>query len=223
MKVTAVIPSGGIGKRINSSLPKQYIQIKGKELIAYTLQIFNASIHVEEIVIAAAPEYFELLSDIKSKYGFNKIIKVVSGGKERQDSVYNALSSISAHSEDLIVVHDAARPILPASVLENAIATAKKHGAVVSAIKASDTLLKGNQTVESYLDRNDIYYVQTPQVFKFGLLHEAMKKANLENFIGTDESMLVHNYGHKVVIVDGSPINIKVTNNEDLEIIKLLL
>ncbi|MBU0560076.1 MAG: 2-C-methyl-D-erythritol 4-phosphate cytidylyltransferase [Bacteroidetes bacterium] len=223
MKVTAVIPSGGIGKRINSSLPKQYIQIKGKELIAYTLQIFNASIHVDEIVIAAAPEYFELLSDIKSKYGFNKIIKVVSGGKERQDSVYNALSSISAHSEDLIVVHDAARPILPASVLENAIATAKKHGAVVSAIKASDTLLKGNQTVESYLDRNDIYYVQTPQVFKFGLLHEAMKKANLENFIGTDESMLVHNYGHKVVIVDGSPINIKVTNNEDLEIIKLLL
>ncbi|MBU2505742.1 MAG: 2-C-methyl-D-erythritol 4-phosphate cytidylyltransferase [Bacteroidetes bacterium] len=223
MKVTAVIPSGGIGKRINSSLPKQYIQIKGKELIAYTLQIFNASIHVDEIVIAAAPEYFELLSDIKSKYGFNKIIKVVSGGKDRQDSVYNALSSISAHSEDLIVVHDAARPILPASVLENAIATAKKHGAVVSAIKASDTLLKGNQTVESYLDRNDIYYVQTPQVFKFGLLHEAMKKANLENFIGTDESMLVHNYGHKVVIVDGSPINIKVTNNEDLEIIKLLL
>lgn len=218
MKVFAIIPSGGIGKRINSPLPKQYIKFNGKELIAHTLSLFQNSNLIDEIIVPSQKDYFSLLEEIKIKNGFTKLSKIVEGGSERQDSVFNAVKSISANEEDLILVHDAVRPLLPESVLELSIKYAKNFGAAVVAIKAKDTLIKGNDYVQSYVDRNEFYYAQTPQVFKYSIFQAAMLKAELENFIGTDESMLVHRAGFKIKIVEGSSLNSKITTDDDVKL-----
>ncbi len=180
--------------------------------------VFQQSNLVDEIIVASQKEYFDLITDIKKRFGFTKLSKIVEGGKERQDSVFNALKSISADKDDIIVVHDAARPILSSSILKESIYTAKKYGAAVVAIKAKDTLFKGNDSVVNYIDRNEFFYAQTPQVFKYEILFNAMKKAEIENFTGTDESMLVHRAGYNVKIVEGSSLNFKITTNDDLKL-----
>jgi 2-C-methyl-D-erythritol 4-phosphate cytidylyltransferase len=218
----AIIPSGGVGKRINSSLPKQYLKIKGKELIAYTLEIFQKNELVDAIVIAAQPDFFELLNEIKSKYNLDKIINIVEGGAERQNSVYNALQSINAKPSDIVLVHDAARPLLSQEILTQAITAAKSFDNVVVAIKATDTLVSGNDYIEGYLDRNTTYHIQTPQISKYSILVEAMQKAFDNNFIGTDETILLHRLSNRVRIVEGSSLNFKVTNISDLDLFKII-
>ncbi len=229
MKTFAIIPSGGLGRRMNNppylaekQTPKQYLKFQGKELIAYTLQIFQDSPHVEEIIIPAQKEFFPLLNEIKEKYSLGKIKSIVEGGSERQHSVFNALKSIGAEDEDLIIVHDAVRPLLPHDILYNAISAAKDYGAAVVALKAKDTLIKGTDSVHSYVDRNEIYYAQTPQIFRYKILFGAMKKAEDENFTGTDESMIVHRSGYKVKIVEGSSLNFKITNPDDIRLFQFI-
>ncbi len=190
VRVIAIIPAGGKGKRSGTETPKQYLKFHGKELIAYTLEVFQKNNLVDEIIISAEPTYFSLLEEIKKKFKLTKISKIVEGGEERQDSVYNALKAIKANDDDLIAVHDAARPLLPDNILTKAINTAKEKGNALVCLKARDTLLKGDQVVKEYVDRSEIYYVQTPQIFRYKDLKNAMKKAYEKNFIGTDESML---------------------------------
>ena len=120
-------------------------------------------------------------------------------------------------------MHDAARPLLPQKVLTDAITIAKEKGNALVCIKSKDTLIKGNQVVENYLDRNEVFYVQTPQIFRYSILMKAMKKAYEEELIGTDESMLVRRIGEKVNLVEGSPMNFKVTTLEDIEIFEGLV
>ncbi len=218
----AIIPSGGIGKRINSSLPKQYVKVKGKELIAYTLEIFQECSLIDKIIIAAQPEYFSLLEEIKSKYKIAKLYKIIEGGKERQDSVFNALQATNAVDDDIIIVHDAARPLLSKNILHKAITEAKKFDNVIVAIKATDTLVSGNEFVQNYLDRNLTYHVQTPQISKYKILLDAMELANLNNFVGTDESVLLHKASNKIKIVEGSSLNFKVTTQSDLDLFTII-
>jgi 2-C-methyl-D-erythritol 4-phosphate cytidylyltransferase len=123
----------------------------------------------------------------------------------------------------LIAVHDAARPLLPNSVLTNAINKAKERGNSLVCIKARDTLLKGEQIVKEYVDRREIFYVQTPQIFQHKILKKAMKKAYEKNFIGTDESMLVKELGVEINIVEGSMLNFKVTSATDIEMFEKLV
>lgn len=227
MKTVAIIPAGGKGLRIgitdkSNAVPKQYLKIKGKELIIYTLQTFQKNKLVDKIIVAAEPEYFDLLVRLVKKYKLTKLKLIVEGGASRQDSVYNALLSSGAEPNDLIVVHDAARALLPDDILTNAINTAKKKGNALVCIKAKDTLIKGKRTVEEYLNRDEVYYVQTPQIFKYKDLLSAMNKAYKEKFIGTDESILVKRMSKKVNIVEGSVFNFKVTTREDIELIKKL-
>jgi len=222
VRVFAIIPAGGKGKRSGTETPKQYLKFHGKELIAYTLEVFQKNNLVDEIILSAELTYFSLLEEIKKKFNFTKITQLVEGGEERQDSVYNALNSISADDDDLIAVHDAARPILPNDILTKAINTAKEKGNSLVCLKARDTLLKGDQVVREYVDRSEIYYVQTPQIFKYGDLMRAMKKAYEKHFIGTDESMLIKELGIDINIVEGSMLNFKVTTATDIEMFEKL-
>ena len=222
MKTYAIIPSGGVGERINSSLPKQYIPIHGKELIAYTLETFQKCDQIDEIIIPAQYAYFELLNNIKLKYGISKLKEIVEGGNERQDSVLNALESISPDDNDLIVVHDAARPLLPVKILVNALKAAREFDNSIVAIKAKDTLVKGDEYVKEYLNREEIYYIQTPQIFKYKVLYESMVLAKKSGFIGSDESILVHQASNKIKIVEGSSLNFKVTTDSDLDLLGLI-
>lgn len=229
MKVIAIIPAGGKGLRAGSAdkksiaTPKQYLKINNKELIAYTLEKFQHNKSINRIIIAAEPNYFDLLIGIVKKYKLTKVNLIVEGGETRQHSVFNALLSSDADKNDLIVVHDAARPLIPANVLSAAIETAKEKGNAIVCIKAKDTLIKAKKYVEEYLNRDEVYYVQTPQIFKYRDLLSAMSRAFKENFIGTDESILVKKLGKKINIVEGSVFNFKVTTKEDIEMIERLV
>ena len=224
MKTIAVIPAGGKGIRSGIAPPKQYLKFNDKELIVYTLDIFQKNEMIDEIIISAAGDYINLLNDLKVKYNLSKISKVVEGGDTRQDSVYSALKALTdVSNDDLIAVHDAARPLLPQEVLTDAVEMAKQKGNSLVCIKAKDTLIKGDEVVESYLDRDEVYYVQTPQIFAYSVLMKAMKNAYENNFIGTDESMLVRQIGEKVNIVEGSVYNFKVTTADDIEMFERLV
>lgn len=223
MRIFAIIPAAGKGKRSGFSTPKQYLKFNNKEMIAYTLEIFQKNNLIDEIIVAAHPDYFSLLEKIKQKYKLTKISKIVKGGKERQDSVYNALKEIKADKNDLIAVHDAARALLPQKTLTDAILTARNRGNALVCIKARDTLVKGTNIVESYIDRDEVYYVQTPQIFKYNDLMRAMEMAQAIDFYATDESMLIKNLGLKINIVEGSLSNFKLTTEDDVEFLKYFL
>ena len=223
MRIFAVIPAGGKGTRSGFNLPKQYLKINGKELIAYTLEVFQKNRSVDEIIISADPFYFKLLEKIKKKYSFSKLSGLVKAGKERQDSVYNGLISLSASAGDLIIVHDAVRPLLPAKVLSDAIKIAKEKGNTLVCIKAKDTLIRGKDLVEKYIEREEVCYVQTPQIFEYSVLKKAMDKAFKDEFRGTDESMLVQRLNKKINIVEGSVFNFKVTSKEDIKLLSKLI
>ncbi len=223
MKTIAIIPAGGKGKRSGFSAPKQYLKFRGKELIVYTLEVFQKNDLVDEIVVSAEPAYFTLFNKLIKDHNLSKVKSIVEGGEERQDSVNSALKSMKANDDDLIIVHDAARPLLPNDVLTNAINAAKEKGNSLVCIKARDTLLKGDKIVREYIDRKEIYYVQTPQIFNYKILKKAMKKAYEKKFIGTDESMLVKELGAEINIVEGSMFNFKVTTMADVEMFEMLV
>jgi len=223
MRRIVIIPAGGRGARSGFSKPKQFIKVNGKELIVYSLETFQKNKLIDEIIVSADSNYFKILEKLRQKYKLDKLSKIVEGGKERQDSVYNALSSVSANRKDLIIVHDAARPLLPSETLYNALQVAEKKGNAVVCLKGSNTLIRGKKYVKEYLDRTDVYYVQTPQIFKYEDLMRAMKKAYKENLYATDESMLVKNIGKKVNITEGSSLNFKITTKEDFQLFKSLV
>lgn len=220
MSCIAIIPAGGKGLRSGLATPKQYIKIKGKAIIVYTLQTFQKNKHINKIIIAAEPEYFSLLTKLVKKYKLSKVKLIVEGGSTRQQSVYNAVLSSEAKPNDYLVVHDAARALLPDNVLTNAIRLANKKGNALVCIKAKDTLMRGNNTVINYLNRDEVYYVQTPQIFKFKDLYKAFLKAEKEKYLGTDESMLVKRIEKKVYIAEGSVLNFKITTSEDVELFR---
>jgi len=223
MKSFAIIPAAGKGKRSGFAIPKQYVKFGGKELIVYTLEVFQRNKSVDEIIIAAHPDYFAMLEKIKKKYKLTKISKIVKGGKERQDSVYNALKSIDAGKNDLIAVHDAARPLLSQKILTDAIITASKKGNALVCVKARDTLIKGTDVVDKYIDREEAFYVQTPQVFRYNDLMRAMETAYAADFYATDESMLIKNLGLRINLVEGSLSNFKVTTQDDIDFLRRYL
>jgi 2-C-methyl-D-erythritol 4-phosphate cytidylyltransferase len=223
MKTFAIIPAAGTGKRSGYSIPKQYLKFNNKELIVYTLEVFQKNKLVDQIIVAAHPDYLALLEKIKKKYKLTKISKIVKGGKERQDSVFNALNEIDADKNDLVAVHDAARPLLPQKILTDAVNIAHKKGNALVCIKAKDTLIKGTDIVESYIDREEVFYVQTPQVFRYKDLMRAMEAGYAADFYATDESMLIKNLGLKINIVEGSLSNFKVTTTDDIDFLRKIL
>ncbi len=223
MKTYAIIPAGGLGLRAGSATPKQYINFSSKPLIAYTLDTFQKCDEIDEIIISIQTKYFELLENIVETFNFNKVTKIIEGGNTRQNSVFNALSSISPLSNDTMVVHDAVRPLLSKELLITALNSSKTADSIVTAIKAKDTLINGNEFIDNYLDRINVFYVQTPQIFKYYILKEAFDIANEQNFLGTDESMLVKNAGYNVKIIKGSNLNFKVTTKEDLELFRRII
>lgn len=223
MSCIAIIPAAGKGLRSGLATPKQYLKVNGKEIIVYTLQTFQKNKLINKIIIAAETEYFSLLIKLVKKYKLSKVKLIVEGGSTRQQSVYNAVLSSDANDNDLLVVHDAARALIPNDILKNAIISAKKNGNALVCIKAKDTLIKGKKTVDKYLNRDEVYYVQTPQIFKYRDLQIALSKADKEKFIGTDESMLVKRLEKKVHIVEGSVFNFKITTKEDVEMFRKLI
>lgn len=220
-KIAAVIVAGGSGKRMGSPVKKQFIKLKEKEILAYTIEVFNQLEEISEIVVVTGEEdIYKVEEEIIKKYQYHKVSKVVAGGKERQDSVYNGLM---ATSEDIkyVMIHDGARPFVSEDVLKRAIKDTKEYKATIVAVPVKDTIKivdTNKGTVEGTPARERLWAVQTPQSFEKKLLVEAYKEAHEKELQVTDDSMLVEAYGKTVHVVLGDYNNIKMTTPEDLVI-----
>jgi 2-C-methyl-D-erythritol 4-phosphate cytidylyltransferase len=198
--------------------PKQFVVLGGLPLLAHTLAALDAADSVTAVIVAAPEADLEFTRrEIVSRYAFKKVTKIVPGGAERQDSVRHALDAAGAEAE-IIVVHDAVRPFLTASMVEAVVARAAERGAALVAIPMRDTVKQvgADGLVTGTVDRGQLWLAQTPQAFRRGLLEEAHRKALLEGFRATDDAQLVERLGHRVAIVEGSSDNIKITRPEDL-------
>lgn len=223
MSTFVIIPAAGKSIRAGFPIPKQFLKFRDKELLVHTCEVFQTSPLIDKIIIATNEEYVPLVNSLVASYHLTKVCSVIVGGKERQDSVYNALRTIEAVDSDIVAVHDAARPLLSREVLATAITTAQAKGTALVCMKTKDTILSTAQGEFVYPDRSHIYQVQTPQVFAYSLLKKAFEKAYKDAFYGTDESMLVKRLGTNIELVEGNFLNFKVTTKEDVELVSKLL
>jgi len=223
MKTIVIIPAAGSGKRFLSETPKQFLKINGIDILVHTILKFQKSKNVDKIVVAVNKDFIEKVENLVKKYRLTKVVKVVEGGKERQDSVYSALKSIKAEPSDLICVHDAVRPLISSKEIDELIDFATKKKAVIAAKKAIDTVKTGYNFVEGTLDREKIWLVETPQIFTYKILSEAFEKAYEDKFYGTDESSLVERLGVKVYFYQVKGENRKITVKEDLSFARIFL
>lgn len=223
-RVVAIITAAGKGERFssNQNLPKQFIRLNNKPVILYSLLTFQSCKLIDDIYVSSSKKYFDLVGQIVFKNKITKLCSIVEGGKTRFDSVKNVFRKIHAEKNDLILIHDAARPNINISFVEGLIKEAAKFGEVVPAISISDTIKKEkNNYVAETIDRNNLRLVQTPQVFRYNFLKKSYTKTRSKNF--TDESSLVEKAGFKVRIVEGLLNNVKLTNKNDFELLKSLL
>jgi 2-C-methyl-D-erythritol 4-phosphate cytidylyltransferase len=224
-KVAVVIPAAGKGSRIGGSQAKQFLDLGGRPILVRTIGRFQASPLVDCIVVAAPPEQVRVVKDLVTFYHLNKVVEVVSGGRERQDSVWNGLQSLSRHNVEFVLVHDAARPFVPDSLIEDVCNGLVASDAVIPGIVPNDTVKRVNPdgVVAETLRRPDLRLVQTPQGFRLNVLLKAYELAREEGMIHTDDAGVVERSGVKVRIVQGSDLNIKITTSRDLEMARLMV
>ncbi|MEG6617531.1 2-C-methyl-D-erythritol 4-phosphate cytidylyltransferase [Peptococcaceae bacterium 1198_IL3148] len=222
----AVIPAAGTGSRMGAKTKKQYLQLDGWPVLAHTLKIFEKSPTISGVVLVVGEQEVEWCrQQIVERYGFNKVLVVVPGGNHRQHSVYNGLLALAAQDEDIVMVHDGARPLITEEILSKAAEAALDKAAVVVAVPAKDTIkvIDGQSRVVSTPPRERLWQVQTPQVFNYRLLLRAYQHAKENDFLGTDDASLVEYLGHSVYIVPGNYENIKITTPEDMLLAESIL
>ena len=225
MKTIAIVPAAGKGVRMNHSLSKQYLPLGGEPIIARTLLALQSFALIDEIVVAVRKEEKDYChKEIIEKFNITKVHKLIEGGERRQNSVHNALEAVGEGC-NLVVIHDSVRPFITEHILMEAVAQANVHKASVVAVPVTDTVkeAKYHGFIEKTLSRENLWAVQTPQVFKYGLILEAHEQAKKDNFIGTDDASLVERMGHPVKVVEGAPDNIKITRPEDLIMAEAIL
>ncbi|MBZ4645658.1 MAG: 2-C-methyl-D-erythritol 4-phosphate cytidylyltransferase [Petroclostridium sp.] len=214
---SAIIVAAGKGSRMNASKNKQFINIIDRPVLAYTLQAFEDCELIDEIVVVTRQEDIMACKEIIDMSELVKVKKIVVGGKERQDSVYNGLKEIS-NEATIVAIHDGARPLILPKHIEEAIEAAVQYNAAAVGVRVKDTikLVDDNNNIVNTLDRSKLWAVQTPQVFKVEILKRAHQKAIEEGISATDDCMLVEQMGYQVKMVEGSYENIKITTPEDI-------
>jgi 2-C-methyl-D-erythritol 4-phosphate cytidylyltransferase len=216
-RTCVIIVAAGKGRRMGSTISKQYLNIKGKPLLFYTLMTFSKCDLIDDIILVTGESEIDYCKDeIVNKYGIGKVRQIVKGGQERQHSVLNGLLVIK--NCDIVLIHDGARPFVDYRIIEDGIRFAKFYGACSSGVKPKDTIKKKNHLgfVVDTLDRDFLINVQTPQCFQYDLILDCHKRLFDEGKLVTDDTMVVERYGHKVFLYEGSYSNIKITTPEDL-------
>ena len=219
MLVSAIIPVAGHGKRFGGGIPKQFLKIGNQTIAEITLQKFVSIAEINSGVVVVSETDRSISENLfRTIEGFEKKFKIVIGGRERQDSVYNGLKVIPPATE-IVVVHDGVRPLVSSHLIINSIQSAIKTGACITAIPVKDTIKRVNDSkVLETIPREDLWQIQTPQSFRYDILIEAHEKARKANYYSTDESALVEWSGHQVTIIPGEPQNIKITTPADLDL-----
>lgn len=214
-----VVVAAGRGKRMGASTNKQFLNINNKPVLYYALKTFSNSKLIDGIIIVCPDNGVDYCKkEIVEKYKINKVLKIVTGGEERQDSVYNGLKAIE--DCEIVLIHDGVRPFVTNDIIKNGIKYAKLYGACTCGITSKDTIkIKNKEGFSSETpDRNTVFLVQTPQCFKYDLIMDCHQKLLEESIKVTDDTTVVEHYGHKVYLYEGSHRNIKITTPEDLHI-----
>lgn len=223
-RVCAIVVAAGRGRRMGADINKQFLHIKDRPILYYTLKAFEDSTLVNNIILVTAENEIDYCkTEIVDKYNLRKVKNIVKGGTERRNSVYNGLTASAGN--DIVLIHDGARPFISNKIIEDGIKFAKEFGACSCGIVPKDTIKvkTSDGFSESTLERNSLFAVQTPQCFKYDLIlncHEIADKSEI-NF--TDDTSVVEYYGHKVYLYEGSYSNIKITTPEDLLVAEKIL
>lgn len=225
MKNSVIIVAAGSGKRMKSAVAKQYIELKGRTILSYTVETFEKSDNIDEIILVTSQEAIDFVTkNIVNKYQFTKVKAVVAGGAERQDSVYNGLKKVSKDT-DVVLIHDGVRPFVNDSYITKLESIAMEFGACVLGAPVKDTIkiCDSEGCIVDTPNRSTLWLAQTPQCFKYDVIINAYEKAYKEGYTGTDDSVLVEKTGVKVKMVEGDYNNIKITTPEDLYIGEVIL
>ena len=226
-----IILASGLGKRMKARKNKTLVTLGEKPLIFYALKTFEKSKNINRIVLVVVEKDKTVFKAIVKKYNFKKILGIIPGGKERQDSSYAGIEFIDDSFANknkaglILLFHNGANPFVTQKEIQACILGAKKRGACAVAHKAKDTIREVNPHGISVqvLNRIKLWNMQTPQAIKFALAKRAFRKANAINYIGTDEISLVERLGKKVKIIEASKNNFKLTTPLDLELAKLIM
>lgn len=213
---SVIILAGGKGKRMGSTVSKQFIEIKDKPILYYTLKKFIDNKNIDQVVLVLPKDEIEYCKkEVLEKYSL-KVDKIVEGGTERQDSVYNALKSID--DTDIVLIHDGARPIISNNIIDEGIKYARIYGAAAPGVMPKDTIKVKNEENFSINtpDRSTLVAIQTPQVFKYENILKCHEKVKENGDIVTDDTMVAEKYGYKVYLYDGEYTNIKITTPDDI-------
>ncbi|MBQ8412204.1 MAG: 2-C-methyl-D-erythritol 4-phosphate cytidylyltransferase [Lachnospiraceae bacterium] len=226
----AIVLAGGSGSRMKADVAKQFLKLKDKEILYYSLKTFQENENISSIILVARAEDVEYCrTNIVDRYGFNKVKSICIGGKERYNSVYNGLCLVEDISSDVdnevVLIHDGARPFVSHKMINESVKLAStKKGACTVGMPVKDTIkivsiCDGEIIGKETPDRSTLYQIQTPQTFKYKMIFDAYEKMfRDENHNITDDTMIVEQYaGMSCVIIEGSYENIKITTPEDLE------
>jgi 2-C-methyl-D-erythritol 4-phosphate cytidylyltransferase len=210
------------------SQPKQFLALDGIPILIHSLRAFASVARVTAIYVAVRQTEMERVQNQIAEYGFASRVRVVEGGDNRQESVSHALAALPAEAEDIVLVHDAVRPLIDAATIERTIDAVIEHGAAIVGMPAVDTIKQVERTahgalITSTIPREFIVLAQTPQGFRYGLLKSAFAEAQADGFIGTDEASVVERAGLPVAVVHGSQVNLKITQPGDLELAEFYL
>ncbi len=219
MKTVALIVAGGKSVRLEGEVPKQFRTICGKPMLTWSIEAFEKTPSIDQIVVVVPEEYMIYTSEkVIDPYHFDKVNKVVAGGETRRESVYNGLNAIPS-STDLVAIHDGARPLITVRDIEKVLKAARKDRAAIVAVRATDTVKRVRDSfIISTLDRDSLYLAQTPQVFQYDLImetHRALAASEDRDKV-TDDASMVEKRGFKVKTVEPSSLNLKVTTSDDL-------
>ncbi|MCR5184884.1 MAG: 2-C-methyl-D-erythritol 4-phosphate cytidylyltransferase [Bacilli bacterium] len=220
----AIVLAAGSGTRMGQQ--KQFIMVNEKPLFVYSLEAFDFHPLIHKILLVVPSNDVDRVSSFLKEYPLRKMVGVIAGGNSRQESTFLALKYLkekNVKDDDIVLIHDAARPLVSQKIIEDNIYLTQKYGAVETACKAVDTLVisKNNQTVDHTLNRDEIYQSQTPQSFLFNLIYQAHNLRQGESF--TDDAGLVKSMGNEVYIVEGDKYNFKITTPTDLDIFEAII
>jgi len=208
--------------------PKQFLSLAGLPILIHSLRAFASVERVTAIYVAVRKTEMERVQAQVSEYGFADRVHVVEGGDTRQESVVHALNALPAEPDDIVLVHDAVRPLIDKATIERTIDAVAEHGAAIVGLPAVDTIKQVERTahgalITSTIPREFIVQAQTPQGFSYGLLRKAMNDAVEDGFVGTDEASVVERAGLPVAVVHGSQVNLKITQPGDIELAEFYL
>lgn len=228
MKNYVILLAGGVGKRMGADIPKQFIEVNGKPIIAYSIENFQRNTQVEKIVVVCVKQWQEYLKEIINKYNLSKVAWIIDGGATGHDSIRNGVFFLKdkIETDDYIIVHDAVRPVLPQKAIDEVLRVAHEEGNACSSIACHPPIVytENFKSGITDVDREHVMLTASPQVFKYSLALKCYEKAeqeNKHNFTFTS-SLLIH-YGERVYFAKGTTNNIKITTKADLALFKALL